>query len=326
MTTDNRQDYSDLPPPSHFHPMSGEPIWDQHAVRTILSKLRGSGEPQPDGKRPDLDWIENVRVTDTMGRGWCIRIDGTDIFEDANRHGCKGRRSFQIAADLPNKQEAERVAAEWLGNQLASYAAPQASAEAAAWRDRFPAYEYRAIDECVSLKLKKGAESQASADAKTIEDLKKLFRQERERAANARNAALEEAAIACEQEKLGDPEVDPSDRAYNVAVGHCASAVRALKSTPAAEDSAKGAGDVELPPCDEVACIDGVSQRIYTAASVRAAVLADREKRRCDAVREALEETQSLLTAMLHETRHPGEISERIVANRAALSAKEIKQ
>ena len=31
------QDYSDLPPPSHAHPMSGEPIWDQHAVRAALS-------------------------------------------------------------------------------------------------------------------------------------------------------------------------------------------------------------------------------------------------------------------------------------------------
>lgn len=27
---------SDLPPPSHRHPMSGEPIWDQHAVRAML--------------------------------------------------------------------------------------------------------------------------------------------------------------------------------------------------------------------------------------------------------------------------------------------------
>lgn len=34
------EDTSDLPPPSHRHPMSGEPIWDQHAVRAMLSKLR----------------------------------------------------------------------------------------------------------------------------------------------------------------------------------------------------------------------------------------------------------------------------------------------
>lgn len=65
--------------------------------------------------------------------------------------------------------------------------------------------------------------------------------------------------------------------------------------------------------------------KAYTADQLRAAVLADRERRGCDAVREALEETQSLLTAMLHETRHPGEISARIVANRAALSAQEGK-
>ncbi|VEI25138.1 hypothetical protein [Bordetella bronchiseptica] len=35
-----KEDISDLPPPSHRHPMSDEPIWDQHAVRALLSKLR----------------------------------------------------------------------------------------------------------------------------------------------------------------------------------------------------------------------------------------------------------------------------------------------
>lgn len=91
------------------------------AIETaLLSKLRG---PAPDGKRPDLDWIEGVRVTDTVGRGWCVRIDGTDIFEDANRYGCKGRKSFQIASGLSNKQEAERAALEWLDRQRAALAA-----------------------------------------------------------------------------------------------------------------------------------------------------------------------------------------------------------
>lgn len=79
-----------------------------------------------DGKRPDLDWIEGVRVTDTVGRGWCVRIDGTDIFEDVNRYGCKGRRSFQIAAGLTSKQEAERAAEEWLTSQLVGLVAPAA--------------------------------------------------------------------------------------------------------------------------------------------------------------------------------------------------------
>lgn len=65
---------------------------------------------------------------------------------------------------------------------------------------------------------------------------------------------------------------------------------------------------------------------VFTHAQLRDAVLADRENRGGDAVREALEETQSLLAAMLHETRPVDEISAQIVANRAALSAQEGKQ
>lgn len=98
----------------------------------LLSKLRApvADERQPDGKRPDLDWIEGVQVTDTVGRGWCVRIDGTDIFEDVNRYGCKGRRSFQIAAGLPSKQEAERAAVEWLDRQRAALASAPVAGEA----------------------------------------------------------------------------------------------------------------------------------------------------------------------------------------------------
>ncbi|MFU1938857.1 hypothetical protein ACLQ8Z_03415 [Bordetella hinzii] len=115
----------------------GEPInHDREMARAIeqavLSKLRApvADERQPDGKRPDLDWIEGVRVTDTVGRGWCVRIDGTDIFEDVNRYGCKGRKSFQIASDLPSKHEAERAAVEWLDRQRAALAsAPVADGE-----------------------------------------------------------------------------------------------------------------------------------------------------------------------------------------------------
>ncbi|QEA10861.1 transcriptional regulator [Bordetella phage vB_BbrS_PHB09] len=100
------------------------------AIETaVLSKLRA---PVPDGKRPDLDWIEGVRVTDTVGRGWCVRIDGTDIFEDANRYGCKGRKSFQIASGLSNKQEAERAALEWLDRQRAALASAPVADERAA--------------------------------------------------------------------------------------------------------------------------------------------------------------------------------------------------
>jgi len=94
----------------------------------LLSKLRApvADDRKQDGKRPDLDWIEGVQVTDTVGRGWCVRIDGTDIYDDVNRYGCKGRRSFQIAAGLPSKQEAERAAVEWLDHQRAALASAPA--------------------------------------------------------------------------------------------------------------------------------------------------------------------------------------------------------
>ncbi|EFF76118.1 hypothetical protein [Achromobacter piechaudii] len=115
-----------------FDDWTGEPEAKAEYDRTLrvvaaLSKLRAEGV-QADGKRHDLDWIEGVRVTDTVGRGWCVRIDGTDIFEDVNRYGCKGRRSFQIASGLPNKQDAERVAAEWLDHQRAALASAPVAA------------------------------------------------------------------------------------------------------------------------------------------------------------------------------------------------------
>lgn len=101
-------------------------------IGDVLSKLRApvADEQQPDGKRPDLDWIEGVRVTDTLGRGWCVRIDGTDIFEDVNRYGCKGRKSFQIASGLASKQEAERAALEWIDRQRAALASAPVAGEA----------------------------------------------------------------------------------------------------------------------------------------------------------------------------------------------------
>ncbi|AJD82957.1 hypothetical protein PJWF_00063 [Achromobacter phage JWF] len=77
-----------------------------------------------DGVRPDLDWVEGVYVCDTIGSGWCVRIDGTDVFEDVNRWGCKGRRVFQIARGLASKEEAEKVAAQWLANQRIPMATP----------------------------------------------------------------------------------------------------------------------------------------------------------------------------------------------------------
>ncbi|KCV50337.1 hypothetical protein ACLRAE_19715 [Bordetella bronchiseptica] len=53
------EDTSDLPPPSHRHPMSGEPIWDQHAVRAMLSKLRA---PVADERAPHIKALQDLRL------------------------------------------------------------------------------------------------------------------------------------------------------------------------------------------------------------------------------------------------------------------------
>lgn len=46
----------DLPKPTHRHPMSGEPIWDQHAVRALVVALRGC-----------MDWMEGLRASGDAG-------------------------------------------------------------------------------------------------------------------------------------------------------------------------------------------------------------------------------------------------------------------
>lgn len=98
----------------------------EEAVRHALAaQVPVIDEQQPDGMRPDLDWLSGVNITDTVGSGWCARIDGTDIFDDVNRYGCKGRRSFQIAKGKASKQEATQSALEWLDRQRAALSKPE---------------------------------------------------------------------------------------------------------------------------------------------------------------------------------------------------------
>lgn len=47
---------ADLPAPTHRHPMSGEPIWDQHAVRALCNALRDT-----------LAWMESLRASTDAG-------------------------------------------------------------------------------------------------------------------------------------------------------------------------------------------------------------------------------------------------------------------
>ncbi|WVH13940.1 hypothetical protein CASP1_00017 [Alcaligenes phage CASP1] len=82
-----------------------------------------AAQAQPDAVRNKYDWVQGPYVTDTMGSGWCVRIDGTDIFADLNQHGCKGRVTFQIAHGLSSKEEAEATLAKWLRSKSISVAA-----------------------------------------------------------------------------------------------------------------------------------------------------------------------------------------------------------
>lgn len=91
------------------------------AVRVALGKWGNAApvaaqvqQPACDAVQNDRNWIQGPYVTDTMGSGWCVRIDGTDIFADLNRYGCKGRVTFQIAEGLGSKEEAEAALSDWL--------------------------------------------------------------------------------------------------------------------------------------------------------------------------------------------------------------------
>ena len=63
------------------------------------------------------DWISNVHVTNTLGRGWCVRIDGCNVFGEINQYGVKPRITFAIASDLKSQEEAKQFAINWLRGQ-----------------------------------------------------------------------------------------------------------------------------------------------------------------------------------------------------------------
>lgn len=100
-----------------YHHASG---WNA-ALRQVMDVLRAqtfSTQAQPDAIRHEHDWVQGPYITDTVGSGWCVRIDGTNIFADLNQYGCKGRVTFQIARGLPSKEEAEKALTEWLGKYI----------------------------------------------------------------------------------------------------------------------------------------------------------------------------------------------------------------
>lgn len=75
------EDISDLPPPTHRHPMSGEPIWDQHAVRALVSTPVA---PWPDYAGNPIRHNDRIRHPDgTEGIVW--HMDGHKDANDAWR-------------------------------------------------------------------------------------------------------------------------------------------------------------------------------------------------------------------------------------------------
>ncbi|SIT00022.1 hypothetical protein [Achromobacter sp. MFA1 R4] len=93
------EDISALPPPSHRHPMSGEPIWDQHAVRALLSKLRA---PVAD------NWQQYALPGETTAEQVCERMNA----EVTRRTVAAMRASAPVAGEAqhPDDVAVERFA------------------------------------------------------------------------------------------------------------------------------------------------------------------------------------------------------------------------
>lgn len=63
------------------------------------------------------DYVLGPYVTDTIGCGWCVRIDGTDIFEGPTLCGQKNQVTLEIARGLNSRLEAEAYLTDWLSKQ-----------------------------------------------------------------------------------------------------------------------------------------------------------------------------------------------------------------
>lgn len=79
-------------------------------------------------------------------------------------------------------------------------------------------------------KMHRVADNAGTLEAR-ITELETALAEAEGRVIAARRQALEEAAKACEAERLSEPQ-DDSDAAYDRAIDHCARAIRALASDP----------------------------------------------------------------------------------------------
>jgi hypothetical protein len=70
------------------------------------------------GERDFKDWCQDAEITNTIGKGWCVRIYGSDVFDDINQYGVKTRRTLSIASGFGSEEEAKQALREWLQRQL----------------------------------------------------------------------------------------------------------------------------------------------------------------------------------------------------------------
>lgn len=64
------------------------------------------------------DWVQDVRVCQTLGGDIQVRLDGSSIYEDLNKYGTKPRHHFMIGEGFSSREEATKYAIEWLQGQI----------------------------------------------------------------------------------------------------------------------------------------------------------------------------------------------------------------
>lgn len=263
------EDTSDLPPPSHRHPMSGEPIWDQHAVRAMLSKLRAPVADEralPPMPKPAVLWHSDFTnqtyygyTADHMRAYARTALASAPVAGEArpviHQHGfaADNQRLRAINESLDKQLEevmTERDEYHDMADKLANAIADHLLVEIGE----------HSSSNCPWMRALDAIEN--AAPQATAEDV--------------RNATLEEAAeLADGCDKRATPR-------------GIACAIRAIKSTPA-PTAVEGANDVALPPCPQALVkVEGMPRYLWPEmqAYARAAVLADRQRRSGDAPRE----------------------------------------
>ncbi|AMG89627.1 hypothetical protein [Bordetella bronchiseptica] len=237
-------------------------------LEAIIDQIERAGTVDTDRQgRPifhcaaDGQWYESAPQA-PAGWRWTLHPAGLhpDVYAAAAAHTSDEARNAALEEAAGALEDHRRAGREWVPGSLWDALSREAAARIRALKSPTIATEAHQISQLRS----------------TVEDLKKLFRQERGRCGEIRNATLEEAAeLADGCDKRATPR-------------GIACAIRAIKSTPA-PTAVEGANDVALPPCPQALVkVEGMPRYLWPEmqAYARAAVLADRQRRSGDAPRE----------------------------------------